>query len=371
MYVGTNNVNKAYYGTTVVFPSVLDLMVLGMHSDGVNPLGIRVYQESNFNNLNHNLPTPILAEGNNSVYMVALSTDKKYCATVIGSSTGTDQELCIQNANGFSEISSYGSCPTTGNNLYNYCAFSSSLFAIVSQSGTQPELNVYNFPAMTSNHTVTTGNGNGYSCAFSPDGSLLAVGYDNSNGPLVVYHTSGWSTVSITGGQPTGVRWINTLEFSPDGTMLAVGGNTASTGQILTVYDTTTWAKKSIPAQPLQSGSPNGNVLQVSWSPDSTKLLVGNDGQGADGITASSQVFNSTTWAATNLKASNNTTPLQGWGYNAWSKDGNWLACTDTETTHSQNALAVFSSSNYNYASRSSVPNDIPLGQIVNWVAFS
>ena len=76
-------------------------------------------------------------------------------------------------------------------------------------------------------------------CAFSPDGTLLAVAHGVSP-YITVYNTSTWAKLANPSVLPTGTA--NGSAFSPDGTLLAVAhGGTPH----ITIYNTSTWATTS------------------------------------------------------------------------------------------------------------------------------
>ena len=112
--------------------------------------------------------------------------------------------------------------------------------------------------------TVSTqpASGNCAYMSFSPDGAYLAVVYSSSP-YLLVYDTSDWSSVTITGGDPGSTP--TQCHFSPDGNWLAVTrGGTPS----VVVYDTSDWSKESITAA-------YGGGYGCRFSPDSSLLVVG------------------------------------------------------------------------------------------------
>ena len=74
--------------------------------------------------------------------------------------------------------------------------------------------------------------GAAYGCAFSPDGTKLAVAYGTS--PFItVYNTSDWSKIANPAVLPASTAYG--CAFSPDGTKLAVAHNTSP---FITVYNT-------------------------------------------------------------------------------------------------------------------------------------
>jgi len=94
--------------------------------------------------------------------------------------------------------------------------------------------------------------------AFSPNGSLIAVGLDNGN--IIIYNSSDGSMVQTFTGNQYSVRKV---AFSPDGTLIASGSsdNTArvwqvSNGMSLGVHESVT------------------DVRDISFSPDSKALAM-------------------------------------------------------------------------------------------------
>ena len=71
-----------------------------------------------------------------------------------------------------------------------------------------------------------------FGCAFSPDGTKLAVAH-NAPPHITVYNTSDWSKIANPAVLPTGTA--NGCAFSPDGTKLAVAHGTSP---YITVYNT-------------------------------------------------------------------------------------------------------------------------------------
>ncbi len=75
-----------------------------------------------------------------------------------------------------------------------------------------------------------------YGCAFSPDGTLLAVAHVGSP-YITIYNTSTWAKLANPSILPSNTAYG--CAFSPDGTLLAV----AHVGSpYITVYNTSTWA---------------------------------------------------------------------------------------------------------------------------------
>ncbi len=117
-------------------------------------------------------------------------------------------------------------------------------------------------------------------CAFSPDGSLLAVAHTASP-HITIYNTSDWSKVANPAQLPPSTS--NGCAFSPDGSLLAVGHGGYP---YITVYNTSTWAKLANP-----SVLPPSVVYGCAFSPDGSLLAVAHDS--SPHIT----VYNPSTWA--------------------------------------------------------------------------
>jgi WD40 repeat protein len=104
----------------------------------------------------------------------------------------------------------------------------------------------------------------GYGCAFSPDGSLLAVAHQNSPN-ITIYNTSDWSKVANPAQLPPGNGYG--CAFSPDGSLLAVAHNSSP---YITIYNTSDWSKVANPAQ-LPTGAANG----CAFSPLPPRVIRG------------------------------------------------------------------------------------------------
>ena len=87
-------------------------------------------------------------------------------------------------------------------------------------------------------------NGNG--CAFSPDGSRLAVAH-NGSPSIAIYDTADWSKLPNPSVLPASDG--NGCAFSPDGSRLAVVHNTSP---FITIYNTADWSSR--PASLFASG---------------------------------------------------------------------------------------------------------------------
>ena len=89
-------------------------------------------------------------------------------------------------------------------------------------------------------------NANG--CAFSPDGTKLAVAHGGS--PFItVYNTSDWSKVANPATLPTGTGYG--CAFSPDGTKLAVAH---ANSPFVTAYNTSDWSTTEFPHRAVSQG---------------------------------------------------------------------------------------------------------------------
>jgi WD40 repeat protein len=170
---------------------------------------------------------------------------------------------------------------------------------------------------------VWQGDSSGRSVAFSPDGSLLAVGHDSSPF-LTVLNTSDWSIVSGTPTLPGGSRGV---VFSPDGTRLAVGH---AISPLLTVLNTSNWSVVS--GTPTLAGIGRG----VAFSPDGSLLAVGQD------TSPFLTVLNTSNWSVVS------TPTLAGEGFGvAFSPDGTKLAVGHAITPF----LTVLNTSNWSVVS--------------------
>ena len=102
--------------------------------------------------------------------------------------------------------------------------------------------------------------------AFSPDGTRMAAGLDNS---VKVWSTAGYGAVATLTGHAQPVRAV---AFSPDGTLLATASN--SPEQAVKLWSTQTWTL----VRTLIGAS--GGLLSVQFSPDGKTVVAG----GSDGI---------------------------------------------------------------------------------------
>ena len=141
------------------------------------------------------------------------------------------------------------------------CAFSpdGSLLAVTTTGS--PFLYVFD-AATWAQVSVQPAGDRAYGVAFSPDGSMLALAVQAnvSGGALQIYDTSTWALLTGVPNMPTCYR----LAFSADGSMLAV---TAQNSPYIRVIDTTTWSLLPVPA-------PSGVCYGVSFSPDGSMLAL-------------------------------------------------------------------------------------------------
>lgn len=105
-----------------------------------------------------------------------------------------------------------------------------------------------------------------YSCSFSPDGKLLAIGV-NYSPRLIVLRTDTWDRVNLVGGNPNGS--VMDIAFSPDGSKVACAA--ASSSNSIEVYESEMWGKL-----PIVGGANLQNGAQAcAFSPDNAFLAVG------------------------------------------------------------------------------------------------
>ena len=177
------------------------------------------------------------------------------------------------------------------------------MYILATANGTQVSLqNVDSKLAIRPNLMPHTAN----DCAFSPDGSLLAVAHNNSP-YITIYATSNWSKLANPSTLPSNTA--NDCAFSPDGSLLAVAHNVSP---FITVYNTSTWTKLANPST-LPPSTANG----CAFSPDGSLLAV------AHANSPYITVYNTSTW--TKLAIPSTLPPSTAYGC-AFSPDGSLLA---------------------------------------------
>ncbi len=127
-------------------------------------------------------------------------------------------------------------------------------------------------------HVRSTANNGLVSLAFSPDGSLLALGgsyvanvYANPTGVLEVWNLGTGKLAELA----TGESVVNSVSFSPDNWALAVGGQTETTSVPANVGTVEVWIASSLTLggdEPLLAGSVP--VSTVRYSNDGTRLYA-------------------------------------------------------------------------------------------------
>ena len=127
--------------------------------------------------------------------------------------------------------------PNTGND----CAFSPDGSLLAVTHATSPYITIYNtsdWTKLANPSTLPPNNSNG--CAFSPDGSLLAVTH-NSSPFITIYDTDTRTKLANPSTLPSSAAYG--CAFSPDGRLLAVA---YITSPFITFYDTDTWAVEPV-----------------------------------------------------------------------------------------------------------------------------
>jgi WD40 repeat protein len=117
------------------------------------------------------------------------------------------------------------------------------------------------------------GGGAGVTCAYSPDGKTIAIGFSNGDGAVQVWDASNSTLIETL---DTGAYWISSVQFSPDGSKLALGGATSSFDGLVEVWDLSTGVQLSS----MKTSADNG-ILAVAFSPDGSILASG--GSSANG----------------------------------------------------------------------------------------
>lgn len=140
--------------------------------------------------------------------------------------------------------------------------------------------------------------------AASPDGTKLALAMSGSSG-LWVYDTTTWAKITLPepiDGSAEHVAW------SPDGSLLAV---VCTYEPYLVVFNTSDWSRVTI-----TGAQPAGFPYEVGFSPDGSRLAVAHD------TTPFLSVYNTSTWARITLGSN----PEGRCDSLSWSPDGTRLA---------------------------------------------
>jgi WD40 repeat protein len=148
--------------------------------------------------------------------------------------------------------------------------------------------------------------------AWSPDAQSLALGlYDNS---VRIWEPSSGQQIAVLRGHYGNV---NDVDWSPDGATLA----TASDDGSVMVWDALSWEA----VETIRAGLPP-NMWAVSWSPDSTMLVIGGGEWLPQGVRiGGAQLWATGEWAPIGELGEQ---PV-GFAGLAWSPDGTLLSSTD------------------------------------------
>lgn len=150
------------------------------------------------------------------------------------------------------------------------------------------------------------------SVAFSPDGTLLAVGAADNN--VYIYNTTTGALTQTLTGHTTPVLAV---AWRPDGTELATGDTAASDN--IKIWETVTWTVSQNLTQP------SGTVHALAWLFDGTSLASGGTG-GATNIV----IWDTGTWTASQNLA-HGAAIVQAV---AWSPDGSTLVSASSDTSN-------------------------------------
>ena len=146
----------------------------------------------------------------------------------------------------------------------------------------------------------------GHGVTFSPDNSLMVVGYGQDRPCIVIYNTSDWSKVP---GPYIYPFWtVHAIAFSPDGLLMAIAVG-YDTDLHLLIYNTSDWSKVADPSVlPSDTArgvafSPNGLLMAVTLGYNSPSLLIYNTSDWST-ITGPSPLSGSVLWVTFNSSGS-------------------------------------------------------------------
>lgn len=125
---------------------------------------------------------------------------------------------------------------------------------------TTPFVTIYNYPALTKiTNPATLPPTNGTTCKFSPNGQWLAVGTNSTSPRLIVYNVSTWTPVTLVGSVTAGGD-VNQVLWAPDSSRLFVLSST--TGSHPVIFETTGWTNVTGPTPAVSfTGSPLSMVV--------------------------------------------------------------------------------------------------------------
>ncbi len=106
-----------------------------------------------------------------------------------------------------------------------------------------------------------------YALDFTPDSKRLVSG--GADGRLHVYEVNQGQLKRLGGGRPEGGRLIAQARFSPDGQLIALGFEDSPQPQVLSAADL------SVVARPAVGDAAPGAFSSLAWSPDGSELWGG------------------------------------------------------------------------------------------------
>lgn len=141
-------------------------------------------------------------------------------------------------------------------------------FVVASRSGAGAVLVACSLPSLSDIPVPDQPLGIGYALAISPDGSTVAASHQSA--PYFhLYETATWSKMPSPASMPPTVP--QSMAFSPDGTLLAVAFNNAAAGH-WRVYNTADWSVVAgLPAFPAYPAA-------LAFSDDGSKILAAGSG---------------------------------------------------------------------------------------------